>query len=64
MSPTTYIAVSVDTMMKEDESVKSSKRKAKKEDAWRSEAPKDPVAMVGVFLCWIHIVFQPQTAAI
>lgn len=49
--------------MKEDESKKMSKKKAKKEDAWRSEGPKDPMAMVGVFLCWIHIVFEPQTAA-
>lgn len=42
--------------MKEDESVKRSKKKAKKEDAWRSEAPKDPVAMVGVILCWFLLV--------
>lgn len=37
---------SVDTRMKEDESKKRSKKKAKKEDAWRSEGPKDPMAML------------------
>lgn len=34
--------------MKDHESVKTSKKKGKKEDAWRSDGPKDPVAMVGV----------------
>lgn len=34
--------------MKENESTKRSKKKTKKEEAWRSDGPKDPVAMVGV----------------
>lgn len=37
--------------MAEDESgsQKRSKKKQKKEDVWRSEGPKDPIAMVCIF---------------
>lgn len=42
--------------MKESDGTKKGKKKVKKEDAWRSEGPKDPVAMVGVS--------EPQTAAL
>lgn len=47
----------------EDKGVNKGKKKEKKEDAWRSEGPKDPVAMVGVFLCCVCFVSEPQTAA-
>lgn len=40
-----------DKKMAEDESggQKRSRKKQKKEDVWRSEGPKDPVAMVCIF---------------
>lgn len=45
--------------MKEDESggPKRSKKKQKKEDAWRCEGPRDPVAMVCVFVCCFFYIF-------
>lgn len=48
-----------DKRMKEGESggPKRSKKKQKKEDAWRSEGPRDPVAMVCVFVCCLFYIF-------
>lgn len=61
-----HISMSLsDKKMTEDESgsLKRSKKKQKKEDAWKSEGSKDPIVMVCVFVwvhtCWGYVLSLP-----
>lgn len=43
-----------DVKLTDDESLKKSKKRQKKEDAWRPEGPRDPFALVCIFVLRVN----------